>query len=101
MTDPLGPEEARADAASGETTDTAPSTRAPGAGMEWVGSWRCTCGVWCEEWIDRERYGWRVRHGAGEAVFTISVDEILDSMGEESSPWQRWLDRVHEYERAA
>lgn len=93
----------RGDRAGAEVmADPAPPTSAPGeASMEWVGSWRCTCGAWCAEWIDRERQGWRVRHGEGEAVFTISVDDILASMGEEHSPWQRWLDRVHAYERAA
>ncbi len=72
-----------------------------GEGWRWESAFRCACGAVCEEWHDHDRHRWRVRHGAGEAVFTIAFDQIIADLAEPVSTYERWLDRVHEYTGAA
>lgn len=68
-------------------------------GWQWESSFRCACGAWCEEWHDHDRHYWRVRHGAGEAVFTIAFDQVIADLAEPVSTYSRWVERVHEYEQ--
>ncbi len=70
-----------------------------GEGWQREGSFRCSCGARCEEWHDHDWQRWRVRHGAGEAVFTIAFDQVIADLAEPVSTYSRWVERVHEYEQ--
>ncbi len=63
----------------------------------------CSCGAECIEMIDHAAHCWRTSHGDGEALFVMTLEEVLDSLDDPNTQiegaFDRWLGEVHRYEQ--